>query len=94
MFDSVGKPGTGMANANINWVGSYKQCRKISVVNKTSEGLPGYSGTFKGRYCRATLGFPPGVPKPVSFQQKYNFSNIILEICIPYDRVASHSVIM
>jgi len=81
MFDAAGKPGTGLANANINWVGSYKQCRKISVVNKTSAGLPGYSGTFKGRYCRATLAFPPEIsPDNLPSSEDFGFK---IDLCVP-----------
>ena len=67
MFDSAGKPGTGLATGNINWVGSYKQCNKIKVkkpnmfLNATTE--------FKGRYCRTTLGFPDNLAIPVNIRE-------------------------
>ena len=58
MFDSVGKPGTSLASANLNWVGSYKQCKRVSVPPPVD---------INGRYCRTTIGLPEGLSKDVSF---------------------------
>lgn len=52
VFDAIGKPPTGLLNGNINWLGSYKQCRKIESVSKLDKK------PFHGKYCRTTLGFP------------------------------------
>jgi hypothetical protein len=51
VFDSIGKPPTGLLNGNINWPGSYKACRNIEVTVPDTDG-------FHGKYCRTTLGFP------------------------------------
>ena len=51
MFDNIGKPPTGLLNGNINWLGSYKQCKSIEIPNKEKPD-------FYGKYCRTTLGFP------------------------------------
>ncbi len=53
MLDAVGKPGVGLLNGNINWVGGYKECKQtIGPVN--AEGKP----LFTGKYCRSSLSIP------------------------------------
>ncbi|CAF0755779.1 unnamed protein product [Brachionus calyciflorus] len=50
MFDSMAKLPPGVLDANINWVGSFKLC--TTVYNDTI--VP----PMKGKYCRASIGFP------------------------------------
>jgi hypothetical protein len=50
VLDATSKPPTGIMNANINWVGSYKQCNKV-LNNKVNPHV-------KGRYCNAVITSP------------------------------------
>ncbi|CAF1018529.1 unnamed protein product [Brachionus calyciflorus] len=50
MFDSLAKFPSGVLDANINWVGSFKLC--TTVYNDTIEP------PLRGKYCRASIGFP------------------------------------
>jgi len=50
VFDSIAKLPPGVLSANINWVGNYRECTRISS-NITRP-------IIKGKYCRATIGFP------------------------------------
>ena len=50
MLDATSKIPAGLMKANINWVGSYKQCNAV-FNNKTEPNI-------RGRYCNAVIGSP------------------------------------
>jgi len=59
VLDATSKIPTGLMNANINWVGSYKECNR--VLN--SRVKP----NIKGRYCNAVIGSPLIIQNAVNF---------------------------
>lgn len=64
VLDATSKPPTGIMNANINWVGSYKQCNKVLNEQVTP--------AIKGRYCNAIVTSPliqeAAVCRPFSYK--------------------------
>ena len=52
VFDSFGKPESGLLSGNYKWQGSYPECTKIHQEYNNSNGKQ----TFNGRYCVARLG--------------------------------------
>lgn len=55
MLDSTAKIPPGLLNANINWVGNYKECTGVfHDFNMTDKQIP----PVEGKYCRASIGFP------------------------------------
>jgi len=52
VLDSTAKIPPGLLNANINWLGNYKECNSIYFDNYTT--VP----AIQGRYCRANITFP------------------------------------
>jgi hypothetical protein len=58
VLDATSKIPSGLMNANINWVGSYKQCNGV-FNNRTSPNI-------KGRYCNAVIGSPLIIANAVS----------------------------
>ncbi|CAF0906379.1 unnamed protein product [Didymodactylos carnosus] len=53
MFDASGKPPSNLLAANINWMGDWRSCHKVSYGNKTTPL------NFKGKYCRAKIRASP-----------------------------------
>ena len=53
MFDATAKIPSGLLNANINWLGNYKQCNSIEHDLNITGVAP-----IKGRHCRTFIGFP------------------------------------
>ncbi|GIY64976.1 o-acyltransferase like protein [Caerostris darwini] len=78
MFDSYGKPGSGIMSGNINWVGSYNECRNVTVpvLKNTTRG------GFKGQYCQLGINLLP---------DSYNFP-VKVGTCLP-DTCDSSNVI-
>ncbi|GFU10738.1 nose resistant to fluoxetine protein 6 [Trichonephila clavipes] len=52
MFDSYGKPESGVLNGNVKWLGEYFECLEIRAPPKPYEDV----GGFQGKYC--TLQIP------------------------------------
>ncbi|GFY57919.1 nose resistant to fluoxetine protein 6 [Trichonephila inaurata madagascariensis] len=47
MFDSYGKPESGVLNGNVKWLGEYFECLEIRAPPKPYEDV----GGFQGKYC-------------------------------------------
>ncbi|XP_033764117.1 LOW QUALITY PROTEIN: nose resistant to fluoxetine protein 6-like [Pecten maximus] len=91
ILDSLGKPGSGITDGNIQWIGSYDMCNGVSgtvyvdMVNNTG---PQY--TLQGKYCkgRLNLGIPnigattygTCVPKTCSAKDADTLMNLALSL--------------
>ena len=53
MIDAMGKPSSGLMNYQLNWLGSFDECRAIqATVNVSGKRV----SPFSGRYCTASIG--------------------------------------
>ena len=51
VLDSVGKPGSGILDGNVEWFGSFEQCKAVSEVK-------GVNVSFSTQYCLAPVVRP------------------------------------
>ncbi|XP_050389477.1 nose resistant to fluoxetine protein 6 isoform X2 [Patella vulgata] len=93
MFDSFGKPSSGILQFELNWVGSYDECIAIRApyteVNQTTD-----TGEiqFKGQYCTAVLPFTPETSAtPASPMPSVG---VQLGICLPNSCSAKDMVLL
>jgi hypothetical protein len=67
VFDSIGKPGSGIMEASLSFLGFYSECleskaplglNETASINVLSEGSTNKEFLFEGRYCMANLQLP------------------------------------
>ncbi|XP_060069296.1 nose resistant to fluoxetine protein 6-like, partial [Ylistrum balloti] len=90
LIDSLGKPGSGLTDGNVHWIGSYDQCNSVEglvytdMVNNTG---PQY--ILQGKYCKGqlALGFQgitatygTCVPKTCSEEDTTALMNLALSL--------------
>ena len=85
MIDEFGKPGAGILDGNIKWLGSYDECLNIDPVryrvprNKTEPYKP-----FETKYCIAHMSFPTEL-LPVKVKQIYILFLKRIHVIIEFD---------
>ncbi|GBN32258.1 hypothetical protein AVEN_116019-1 [Araneus ventricosus] len=63
MLDSYGKPGSGILQGNIKWLGEYDECLDVQAPPKENTDV----GSFRGRYCSLQIPLKSGpVSLPIS----------------------------
>ncbi|XP_041368252.1 nose resistant to fluoxetine protein 6-like [Gigantopelta aegis] len=74
MLDAMGKPGSGLRDGSILWLGSYDECLSTTAVDKAQRTL------FDTRYCRIQL-----LPDAVAKQGTDGFMGLFptLGLCVP-----------
>lgn len=82
MIDSFGKPGAGVLDGNIKWLGSFDECLNIDPVvygnplKKTDPTTP-----FGTQWCDAKMPFPTDLlPVPISVCKNFNSYTLFI-IC-------------
>ena len=57
MLDAFGKPGAGLKNYRIRWLGSYDECIAIEAkeYRNTSHGIEAVKEYFSGKYCSISV---------------------------------------
>ena len=68
MEDAGGKPGPGILEGNLNYVGNFEECQRVTAtfeeinftISSGSENKPGMHD-FDARYCRIYWKLPQGV---------------------------------
>ena len=56
VVDVMAKPPTAILGGQLQWVGGYEMCNKISVTYAPDKHLENDTRSFGGRYCRVMIG--------------------------------------
>ncbi|XP_045202094.2 nose resistant to fluoxetine protein 6-like [Mercenaria mercenaria] len=76
MVDAFGKPGTGILDYSVNWIGNYDECIAIqATAYQNPVAKEGPSTPYTGKYCTASFPFGP----PTSMGQLA----LKLGLCVP-----------
>lgn len=71
LFDSFGKPESGILQGNVKWIGDYEECIEVRAWNHNSSTI----GNYRGKYCTVTFSV-----KLLKLPIPFNFSSAI---CVP-----------
>ncbi|XP_071097623.1 nose resistant to fluoxetine protein 6-like [Haliotis cracherodii] len=78
MIDAAGKPGSGLLQFQLNFLGSYDEC----VAVRASETIRNVTKKiFKGKYCKASIPLQPNTPAPGPTVP--SFADITIGLCFP-----------
>jgi len=59
VLDSAAKPGSGLLQGNLLWMGDFKECISITASVNSTGPAPKLMNPFKGQYCKVGIQIAP-----------------------------------